>query len=114
GDYPLRLDFEFDMLVDPDVIEVWQGGVRIAATGQAYAAGGGPVGPGAAVNGRQMVSFNYDPANPDPIEFRSNDGVAGSTFLSYPYRSGAVGPPPPPPGSTPSRTVTSQPGVAPL
>jgi len=52
-------------------MEVWQDGVRIAATGQAYASGGGAVAAAVPVRGANMVSFDYDPAN-GPLTFTFN------------------------------------------
>nr|WP_150131308.1 flagellin [Caulobacter mirabilis] len=68
-----RMDMTFDAFGDADRVEIWQGGVRVAASGQAYAAGGGAVGPAAAVSGRQTISFDYDPAG-GPLSFRFNEG----------------------------------------
>lgn len=70
-----RVDMVFDAFDLPDVVEVWQGGVRVAASGRAYDPGGGAVGPGLAVTGQNQISFNYDPAS-GPIEFVFNDGGA--------------------------------------
>lgn len=68
-----RVDMLFDAFARPDVVEIIQGGVIVAASGQAYAPGGGPVEPGAPVSGQQVISFDYDPAK-GPITFRFNDG----------------------------------------
>jgi hypothetical protein len=78
-----RVDFMFDNFDSADVIEVWQGGVRIAATGRAYAPGGGAVGVGAAVSGQDSLSFDYDPAKGRNLEFRINAGrvATGSAWL---------------------------------
>lgn len=76
GEYAGRVDFMYDAFDSPDIIEVWQSGVRIAATGQAYAPGGGGVGAGVAVTGQDSLSFDYDPADGRMLEFRINEGQA--------------------------------------
>lgn len=73
-----RVSMVFDAFDDADVVEVWQNGVRLAATGQAYAPGGGAVGAGTAVSGPSMLTFDYDPAAGQTLEFRINDGVAAT------------------------------------
>jgi flagellin len=78
GTAPGRVDLYLDAYSAPDVLEIWQGGTRVAATGQAYAPGGGPVGPGAAVSGKQIVSFDYDPGAGQALEFRFNEGINAS------------------------------------
>ncbi|WP_294329733.1 flagellin [uncultured Sphingomonas sp.] len=70
-----RIDVAFDAFGIGDTMEVLQNGTRIAATGQSYAAGGGAVGLATAVSGKQVVSFDYDPAK-GPLTFRFNDGGA--------------------------------------
>jgi flagellin len=70
-----RMDVAFQAFGTGDVMEVWQNGARIAATGQAYAAGGAPVSGGKAVSGQNIVSFDYDPAKGD-LTFRFNPGGA--------------------------------------
>ncbi len=70
-----RVDMLFDAFDLPDAVEVFQGGIRVAATGQPYASGGGAVGPAAAEAGRQVISFDYDPAK-GPITFSFNGGSA--------------------------------------
>lgn len=77
-----RVDLFLDALSVPDVLEIWQNGVRVAATGQPYAPGGGAVGPGAAVSGKQVLSFDYDPLAGTDLEFRFNEnvGAAGSIW----------------------------------
>lgn len=76
-----RMDIAFQAFGTGDVMEVWQNGARIAATGQGYAAGGGAVSAGKAVSGQSIVSFDYDPAKGDLL-FRFNpDGAdAGSAW----------------------------------
>lgn len=85
GPQPGRVDTLFGAFGVGDVMEVWQDGVRIAATGQAYTPGGGAVASGSAVSGQQIVSFDYDPArgsvsyvfNPDGADPASAWVVAG-------------------------------------
>lgn len=72
-----RMDVAFNAFGDGDVMEVWQNGTRIAATGQSYAAGGGGVSAGKAVSGENSVSFNYDPSKGD-LTFRFNPNGADS------------------------------------
>lgn len=76
GATPGRLDLFLEAYGVPDVLEIWQGSTRVAATGQAYVPGGGAVGPGAAVSGQQVLSFDYDPANGQTLEFRFNENVS--------------------------------------
>lgn len=73
-----RVDLYLDAYSVPDVLEIWQNGVRVAATGQPYAGGGGPVGPGAPVSGQQVLSFDYDPLAGQSLEFRFNENVNAS------------------------------------
>jgi len=73
-----RLDLYLDAYSAPDILEIWQGGNRVAATGQAYVPGGAPVGAGAAISGKQVVSFDYNPAGGQSLEFRFNEGVNAS------------------------------------
>ncbi len=70
-----RVNLLLDAFTAPDIVEIWQNGVRVAATGQAYAAGGGAVGAGVSVTGQHVLSFDYDPANGQSLEFRFNEGV---------------------------------------
>nr|WP_277600209.1 flagellin [Sphingomonas sp. ABOLE] len=72
-----RMDVAFNAFGDGDVMEVWQNGTRIAATGQSYAAGGGAVSAGKAVSGENIVSFDYDPSKGD-LSFRFNPNGAYS------------------------------------
>lgn len=80
-----RVDLAFDAFGTPDVMEVWQNGARIAATGQSYTAGGGAVPAGTAVSGQQVMSFDYDPSsgavtftfNPDGAPANSAWAVTG-------------------------------------
>lgn len=73
-----RVDLYLDAYSVPDVLEVWQNGVRVAATGQPYVGGGGAVGPGAPVSGQQVLSFDYDPLAGQNLEFRFNENVNAS------------------------------------
>lgn len=68
-----RIDLLFDAFENPDVVEIYQNGVRVAATGQPYVSGGGTVGEGLARSGQQLLSFDYDPAKGQDIEFRFNE-----------------------------------------
>lgn len=70
-----RLDITFDAFELPDTLEIWQDGVRVAASGQAYVPGGGAVGDGQAVTGVNVISFDYDPAK-GPITFEFNHNGA--------------------------------------
>lgn len=70
-----RIDLSLETYAIPDAVEVWQNGVRVAATGQAYAPGGGGVGAATPVSGQSQISFDYDPAQ-GPIELRFNAGGA--------------------------------------
>jgi flagellin-like hook-associated protein FlgL len=72
-----RMDVAFNAFGEGDVMEVWQNGTRIAATGQNYAAGCGAVSAGKAVSGETIVSFDYDPSRGD-LTFRFNPGGADS------------------------------------
>lgn len=72
-----RMDVAFNAFGEGDVMEVWQNGTRIAATGQTYAAGGGGVAAGKAVSGENIVSFDYDPSKGD-LTFRFNPNGADS------------------------------------
>lgn len=114
GDDPTRVSIEFDMLVDPDVVEVWQNGRRVAASGQAQALGGAAVSAGVPVSGRQMLSFDYLPANGETVEIRINDGRPGTPLISYGARTGPLGSAGPMPGASPSYVVSSTPQSTPL
>ncbi len=75
GDKAGRVDLWVDAYDDADVVEVWRNGVRLAASGQSYAPGGGAVAPGVPVAGDVFLSFDYDPALGDSLEFRFNEGI---------------------------------------
>ncbi|KTF69048.1 flagellin [Sphingomonas sp. HT-1] len=70
-----RLDVAFDAFGVGDVMEAWQNGVRLGATGQSYAPGGNAVPAGTAVTGQQIVSFDYDPTK-GAVTFQFNPGGA--------------------------------------
>ena len=70
-----RIDLYLQAYSMPDILEVWQNGTRVAATGQAYAPGGGAVGPGAPVSGQNILSFDYNPANGQDLQFQFNAHV---------------------------------------
>ncbi|WP_312217584.1 flagellin [Brevundimonas sp.] len=72
-----RIDFVFDAFDLPDAMEVWQGGSRVAASGQSYVPGGAQVGPPVGVTGQNILSFDYDPAK-GPLDFRFNQGAANA------------------------------------
>lgn len=78
GDKSGRVDLWVDAYDDADLVEVWHGGVRVAASGQGYVPGGGAVGPGAAQSDDIFLSFDYDHTLGQPLEFRFNEGVSGS------------------------------------
>ena len=82
GAAPGRIDLYLDAYSVPDVLEIWQGGVRRAATGQAYVGGGAAVAPGTAVSDRSILSFDYNPASGRDIEFRFNEAgsLAGTAW----------------------------------
>lgn len=77
GNVAGRIDMVFDAFDLPDTMEVWQGGIRIAASGQSYVSGGSAVGPSVAITGQSIVSFDYDPAK-GPLDIRFNDVGADS------------------------------------
>jgi len=93
-----RVVLDVDAFTALDIVEVWQGGVRVAATGRAAAAGGAAVDPGLAVNGLVTLSFDYDPANGRALELRFNPGGGGSGWAVNGLRLQDPVPPPPPPG----------------
>lgn len=62
GPNAAHVDLTFDAYDLPDTMEIWQNGVRIAATGQTAASGGAPVDAGVPVSGLSVLSFDYDPA----------------------------------------------------
>lgn len=74
GTNPGRVDMLFDAFETPDLVEVFQNGVRVAATGLPYISGGAAVGSASAVSGQHVLSFDYDPAAGTALEFRFNGG----------------------------------------
>ncbi|PIC01027.1 flagellin [Caulobacter sp. X] len=78
GAAPGRIDLDIDTYSALDVVEVWQGTRRVAATGQPYAPGGVAVAPGTPVTFQNVLSFDYDPANGQSLEFRFNEHFGGS------------------------------------
>ena len=114
GEYPTRVSLEYDMMVDPDVVEVWQNGRRIAATGQPQAVNGTAVGAGVPVSGRQMISFDYIPAHGETVEIRINDGRTGTPLISYGTSTGPAGSVGPAPNATISQSISSTPQTTPL
>jgi flagellin len=77
-----RIDLYLQAYSMPDVLEVYQNGTRVAATGQPYAPGGGPVGPGAPVSGENILSFDYNPASGQDLQFQfnANRNATGSVW----------------------------------
>lgn len=77
-----RIDLYLQAYSVPDVLEIYQGGVRVAATGQAYAAGGAAVGAGQPVSGENVLSFDYNPAAGQMLQFQFNlnRNAAGSLW----------------------------------
>ena len=71
-----RVDFWVDTFTEPNGLEIWQDGVRVAATGQPYVAGGGSTGPATPVSGQAMLSFDYDPSDGRSFEIRSTGAGA--------------------------------------
>jgi flagellin-like hook-associated protein FlgL len=67
-----RVDLWVDAYADADIIEVWQNGVRVGASGELYASGGAGVSPGSARSGDVFISFDYDPAKGQQLEFKFN------------------------------------------
>jgi flagellin len=80
-----RVDVYLDAYSMPDVLEIWQNGQRMAATGQPYAAGGGAVGAGAPVSGQNVLSFDYNPSNGTSLQFQvnANRNAVGSIWTIY-------------------------------
>ncbi|WP_240198246.1 flagellin [Novosphingobium sp. P6W] len=62
GDAAAHIDLSFDAYELPDTMEIWQDGIRLAATGQPAASQGAAAGAGQPVSGLHMLSFDYDPA----------------------------------------------------
>ena len=77
-----RVNLLLDAFTAPDIVEIWQNGVRVAATGQAYATGGVAVGAGVSVTGQHVLSFDYEPANGQSLEFRFNE-AGGATGTAW-------------------------------
>lgn len=71
-----RVSLLLDAYGAPDVVEIWQNGVRVAASGQPSAPNGDPVAAGTAVTGPNILSFDYDPAKGQALEFRFNEGLS--------------------------------------
>lgn len=82
GSTPGRVDLYLQAYSMPDVLEIWQNGTRVAATGQPYTPGGGAVGPGTPVSGQNILSFDYNPASGRDLQFQFNANVnaAGSVW----------------------------------
>jgi flagellin len=71
-----RVVLSVDAQEVPDEIEIWQGGTRVAASGQSPAANGAPVGAAAMVAGQQLLQFDYDPSRGSSFEVRINPNGA--------------------------------------
>jgi flagellin-like hook-associated protein FlgL len=68
-----RVDLQFDAGNSPDTVDIYQNGVRVAASDQPYTPGNtGGVASGQPVTGQNTISFDYDPAN-GPITFKFNE-----------------------------------------
>jgi flagellin len=105
-----RIDLYLQAYSVPDLLEIDQGGVRVAATGQAYAPGGGAVGAGAPVSGENVLSFDYDPTKGQALTFQFNQGrdASGSLWLvEGTVLQNAGAPLPTPTAFTSTGTVTS-------
>jgi flagellin len=76
-----RIDLYLQAYSVPDVLEIYQGGVRVAATGQPYAAGGGPVAAGQPVSGENVLSFDYNPAAGQSLQFQFNQNRDAANSL---------------------------------
>ena len=61
--------------IDPDVVEIYQNGQRVAATGVPPASGGAAVAAGSAVSGDQTLQFDYDPANGRNLQIEVDNGL---------------------------------------
>jgi flagellin-like hook-associated protein FlgL len=62
GPVAAHIDIAFDAYERADTTEIWQGGIRLAATGQPAEAQGAQVGEGAPRSDLSVLSFDYDPA----------------------------------------------------
>jgi flagellin len=103
---------ELDLLPMNDVVEIWQGPVRVAATGRPPASGGAPVDPGLPVNGLQTLTFDYDPGNGSTLELRFNPGGGGSGWVILDFRLDLPEPPPQPPPEPPRFEILRHPSGA--
>lgn len=96
-----RIDLYLDLYSAQDVVEVWQGGQRVAATGQPYVGGGAAVGPGAPSTYKNILSFDYNPASGQGLEFRFNEAFGGSGWQIDNVSLST------PPGPLPTTTTTT-------
>jgi flagellin len=103
---------ELDLLPLNDVVEIWQGPVRVAATGRPPASGGAPVDPGLPVNGLQTLTFDYDPGNGTTLELRFNPEGGGSGWVILDFRLDLPEPPPQPPPEPPRFAILRHPSGA--
>ena len=105
GTTPGRVTFLLNAMPQPDVVEIYQDGVRVAATGQAPAADGAEVGPGTPVSGHNALIFDYDPLKGQNLEFRINE--AGAAFGTAWDVTGLVLSQPPHPVIEPQTSTTT-------
>ena len=108
GDEPGRVSLLLDAYGYPDIAEIWQNGVRVAATGQPVGTDGAEVGPGVAVAYQHVLTFDYDPDNGRDLEFRFNENVTvtGTAWRVGGLVMGDPNDPPPVPVPTISTTTT--------
>lgn len=102
-----RVDLYLQAYTMPDILEVYQGGARVAATGQAYTPGGGAVGPGVPVSGENILSFDYNPANGQDLQFRFNANVNATGSLWNLDGVALQNPASPVPGTTATTTTVT-------
>jgi flagellin len=57
-----QVQLQLDAYASPDVVEIYQDGVRVAASGQPAGSNGAAVTAGQPVTGQQTLSFDYNPA----------------------------------------------------
>jgi flagellin len=86
GAEPGRVVVELDLYGATDRVELWQGAVRVAATGQPTAVGGSAVGPALERTERQTLAFDYSPASGTTLELRFNPGGGGSGWAILDFR----------------------------
>lgn len=102
-----RVDMLFDASIDPSTVEVYQNGVRVAATGQPYTPGGAPVGSATPVTGQSVLSFDYDPSKGTNLTFDFNGGTS-DTGAGWAVGALSLAPLGSPPPALQSTTTTSE------